>query len=129
MVMSIFKIRTYFSLTKMDYVLSVHVFESVVKKNVLMLIEDVNDVQTLTNIDGTTGSSCAAPIFRNVNLMMQTQTSTAHEIINDDDGVRHVKEQRKEVGNIQSLNLLHQMLESTGHSVKEEYFSYDRVPH
>ena len=65
----------------MDYVLSVYVFECVVKKNVLMLIEDMNDVQTLTNIDATTESSCAVPFFRNVNLMMQTKTSVAHEII------------------------------------------------
>ena len=51
------------------------------KKNAMRFIEDGNDVQALANIDVEAESLCGVSTVLGENLMMQTKTALACEII------------------------------------------------
>ena len=65
----------------MGHVLPACVLECAVKKNALRNIEGGNDVQALANTDEEAESLSRVSMARGENLMIQTQTATACDII------------------------------------------------
>ena len=81
MTMPTFTIRTYFSLENVGYVLPAYLFKCAARNNALRFIEHGNDVQALANIDVQAESLCSVSIVRGEDLMIQTQTAVACEVI------------------------------------------------
>ena len=65
----------------MGHVLLPYALECAVKKNALRFVEHGNDLQALANIDVEAASLCGVSIVRMENLMIQTQTAIAREMI------------------------------------------------
>ena len=89
------------------------------KKNTLRFIEDGSDVQALAIFDVDAESPCGVEVVPGENLMIQTQTASACEIIKTKGWEEFGKIVVKDQGLLPSLNLLLQMLEFARHGEQE----------